>query len=210
MFSRSQKCRVVQPGSGAAAALVGYLLGTIPSADMASRVASGGKVDLRVTGSGNPGAMNAITQLGPGWGVTVLLADVAKGSLAAWAGERIGSESGAYLAGTAAIAGHIFPVWKRGRGGKGVATSAGASLVLFPAYFPLDALVAGLAAKRSANADRAIEISSFLWAVAAIVWWRAKWPNAWGPQPNLGLPLFALVSAAMMIIRVELAKRTKR
>lgn len=209
MLSSSQKCRVVRPGSGAAAALVGYLLGTVPSADMASH-AAGGKVDLRVSGSGNPGALNAINQLGPRWGVTVLLADIAKGALAAWAGGRIGAESGAYVAGTAAIAGHIFPVWNRFRGGKGVATSAGASLVLFPAYFPLDALVAGLTAKRSANADRAIEISSLLWVMAAVVWWRAKWPNAWGPEPNRGLPLFALVSAAMMIMRIELAKRSKQ
>ena len=207
MFSSSQRRRAVQPGSEAAAALIGYLLGTVPSADIASRAASGGRIDLRVAGSGNPGALNAINQLGTGWGVTVLLADVAKGSLAAWAGGRIGTESGAYVAGTAAIAGHIFPLWKRFQGGKGVATSAGASLVLFPAYFPLDALVAGLAAKRSGNADRAIEVSSLVWAVAAIIWWRAKWPNAWGPQANLGLPLFAVVSAAMMIIRVELAKR---
>jgi glycerol-3-phosphate acyltransferase PlsY len=192
------------------AAVVGYLLGTFPSADMASRAASGGGVDLRLAGSGNPGAMNAFGQLGSGWGAAVLVADVAKGSVAAWAGGRIGGDDGAYAAGTAAIAGHIFPLWSSFRGGKGVATSAGASLFLFPAYFPLDAGVAALAALRSANADRAIEVSSLLWAVASVLWWRARWPNAWGPPPNRGLPLFALLSALMMITRVELARRSHR
>ena len=211
MSHRCRKARSRRPGSRLpAAALVGYLLGTVPSADIASRVASRGTVDLRIMGTGNPGAMNAMGELGTGWGVVVLIADVAKGSLAGWVGGRIGGDNGAYAAGTAAIGGHVFPVWKGFRGGKGVATSAGASLVLFPAYFPLDAGVAALSAARSANADRAIEISSTMWAAAAVLWWRAKWPNAWGPRPTGGLPLFALVSASIMIARVQMAKRAHR
>lgn len=200
-------------GSGpklGAAALVGYLFGTVPSADIASRIASRGSVDLRIAGTGNPGAMNAAGQLGTGWGVAVLIADVAKGSLAARAGGYIAGDDGAYTAGTAVIAGHIFPLWRKFRGGKGVATSAGASLVLFPAYFPLDAAVAALSAVRSANADRAIEISSLAWASAAVLWWRAGWPNAWGPRPSAGLPAFALISAIIMITKVRMGKRAVR
>lgn len=193
-----------------AAGAAGYLLGTIPSAGMASRLASGGSVDLRVAGTGNPGAMNAMGQLGAGWGVAVLAADMAKGSFAAWLGGRLASDNGAFLAGAAAIAGHVFPAGKGFRGGKGVATSAGASLVLFPAYFPLDAGVAALSAVRSANADRAIEVSSLVWTLAAGVWCRNQWPNAWGPQPSAGLLVFAASSAAMMILRVELGKRQSR
>ncbi|MGH3579547.1 MAG: glycerol-3-phosphate acyltransferase [Mycobacterium sp.] len=193
-----------------AAGVAGYLLGTIPSAGIASRLASGGAVDLRVAGTGNPGAMNAMGQLGTGWGLAVLAADVAKGSCAAWLGGRLASDRGAFLAGTAAIAGHVFPVGKRFRGGKGVATSAGASLVLFPADFPLDAGVAALSAVRSANADRAIEVSSLVWALAAGLWWRKRWPNAWGPPPSAGLLLFAASSALMMIVRVELGRRRGR
>ena len=69
----------------AGAALAGYLAGTFPSADVASRLATGGKVDLRRAGTGNPGAMNAAQQLGRG-GDRVLVADAAKGALGAGVG----------------------------------------------------------------------------------------------------------------------------
>ena len=124
-------------------AVVGYLLGTIPSAGVVAWVATRGEINLREAGSGNPGAINAIKMLGTRWGVVVLVADIVKGTAAGLLGLLIAGDPGAYAAATAAIAGHIFPVWSGFRGGKGVATSAGACLAVFPAYFPIDMLVAG-------------------------------------------------------------------
>jgi glycerol-3-phosphate acyltransferase PlsY len=186
---------------------VGYACGLLPSAAIASRLATGGEVDLHTAGSGNPGATNAAAQLGTGWGLAVLAGDLAKGVVASRAGLRLGGSAGGYAAGAGAITGHVFPATTRFRGGKGVATSAGASLVLFPAYFPLDAAVAALAAARTANADRAIVISSAVWTGAAVIWWRARWPNAWGPPATAGLPAFAAAGAAVMLARLELNRR---
>lgn len=191
---------------------LGYLAGTIPSADLASRVAargSGQRVDLRTAGSNNPGALNAAQQLGTRWGIAVLVADAGKGVLGAWAGRRVAGAAGAYLAATASIAGHIFPVWNGFRGGKGVATSAGACLAVFPAYFPLDAAVAGLGAVGTRSPETAVRISSTVWVASAIVWWRRQWPNLWGPVPSVGLPLFATTSAAMILGKFATARTSR-
>src|ERR1700687_3292423 len=127
-----------------AAAAAGYAVGTIPSADVATRLATGGHADLRRQGSGNPGAANAMAVLGKGWGYGVLGADIAKGALACGLGRRMAGETGAHIGGTAAVVGHCFPVWTGFRGGKGVAASVGQCLMTFPAYFPIDLAVAGL------------------------------------------------------------------
>lgn len=192
---------------GTAAAL-GYLLGTVPSADLAARLASGGATDLRTTGSGNPGAANAIAQLGPGWGYGVLAADVAKGALAGVAGRVVAGDDAAHLAASAAVIGHCFPVWSRFRGGKGVAASAGQCLATFPAYTPIDLGVAALAAasprwKRRAFASTAV--ASAAWVAAATVWWRRGWPNGWGPPPSAALPLSAAVSSSVILYRFATA-----
>jgi glycerol-3-phosphate acyltransferase PlsY len=191
------------------AGIVGYLAGTFPSSSVASRLASGGSVDLRTAGSGNPGALNAAQQLGSGWGACVLVADATKGFVGAVAGRRLAGESGAYLAATAAVGGHIAPLWSRFRGGKGVATSAGACLAVFPAYFPLDAAVALAGAAGTRNPETATRISSLLWTLAAVVWWRRRWPNAWGPRPTVGLPLFAATSSSMILARFAQARRAR-
>ncbi|WP_395159497.1 glycerol-3-phosphate acyltransferase [Ilumatobacter sp.] len=183
------------------AALAGYLLGTMPSADIATRLASSPVADLRTAGSGNPGALNTATVLGVRWGAAVLVADMAKGAAAGAAGRAIAGPTGAYVAATASIAGHIVPVWSRGKGGKGVATSAGACLAVFPAYFPIDAAVAATAAATKRNTETAIWLSSAVWVAAAVVWWRRRLPNAWGPPPTAGLPLFALAGTAMILTK---------
>lgn len=191
------------PRLGWAAAL-GYLAGTLPSADVAARLATGGTSDLRSAGSGNPGAANAITQLGPRWGYAVLAADVAKGAAAASVGRAVAGGTGSHLAGTAAVVGHCFPVWSGLRGGKGVAASAGQCLATFPAYTPIDLGVAAVTAispwwKRRAFATTAT--ASVAWVGAAVLWWRYRWPNAWGPSPTAALPVAAAASSAVILYR---------
>ncbi len=193
-----------------AAAALGYGAGLLPSASLAARAASGGAVDLRSAGSGNPGATNAARQLGTGWGLAVLALDMGKGTVAAAVGRSLAGTAGGCAAGAASIAGHVFPATAGFRGGKGVATSAGASLVLFPAYFPLDVGVAYLSAARTEDADRAIQVSCGAWTAAAVLWWRRGLPNAWGPPVTGAVPAFAAAGSAVMLARLALGARRAR
>lgn len=195
------------------AAVVGYALGTFPTADLVAHGASGGSVDLRDAGSGNPGSANALDVLGPRAGAAVLLGDIGKGAIACGLGAAVAGPVGAHLAGTAAVGGHCYPAWAGFRGGKGVATSVGQCLVTFPAYFPIDAAVAiGTAVlpgwKRRAFATTAV--SSACWVVGGVVWWRRRWANAWGPAPTAWLPIASLASSAMIAHRFLAADAAKR
>ena len=180
----------------AVAAVVGYLLGTIPSAAVVAWLATRGEINLREAGSGNPGAINAIKMLGTRWGLVVLVADIAKGAAAVALGLLIGGDPGAYAAGTAAIA--LI---------KGVATSAGACLVAFPAYFPIDMAVAGASALRSRRADIGTQVACFVWIASAAIWWAADLPNLWGPDPSVGLLLFSLIGSAMILYKFRVKAR---
>lgn len=106
-----------------------YLLGTFPSAALVAR-ASG--VDIMTIGSGNPGASNVARALGWRKGVLVFLLDALKGATAALVGLWLGGRAGGYVLGGAAIIGHVFPLTRRLRGGKGVATGGGVIAVLHP------------------------------------------------------------------------------
>jgi acyl phosphate:glycerol-3-phosphate acyltransferase len=112
-----------------AACLIGYLLGSVPVAPLVARRYG---VDLRRTSDGNPGAWNALEQLGPRRAWPAFVGDGAKGSLAAWAGLAIGGIWVGYAAAAAAMLGHALPLFARFRGGKSVMTFVGASLVLAP------------------------------------------------------------------------------
>jgi glycerol-3-phosphate acyltransferase PlsY len=112
--------------------VVAYLLGTFPSAELVAK--RFGK-DITKVGSGNPGASNVIRELGWRAGMAVFLMDMAKAAIAvgiAWtvSGEQRGPL--AYAAMCGAIAGHVAPVMRKFRGGKGVASGGGALFVLFP------------------------------------------------------------------------------
>jgi glycerol-3-phosphate acyltransferase PlsY len=108
---------------------VAYLLGTFPSADLVARQHG---VDVTKAGSGNPGASNVIRLLGWKAGALVLVLDAAKGAIAAAIGLAIDGHRGAWILGVAAVVGHVFPVWRRFKGGRGVATGAGVFLVVYP------------------------------------------------------------------------------
>lgn len=188
---------------------MGYLLGSLPSADIVSRVAGRGELDLRGVGSGNPGAANAAAQLGNRWGLVVLALDLAKGTAAGVAGRAIGGDDGGYIAAAASIAGHIAPPWSAFNGGKGVATSAGACLAVFPAYFPVDAAVTALTASRVRNAEHTVQLASAAWVIAALAWWRFQLPNAWGPAPTRSLPAFAATGALLIVGAFARARRRR-
>ena len=189
-----------------AAALAGYMAGTFPTADIVTRYATNGNsdklVDIRTAGTGNPGALNAAKTLGWKWGALVLAGDAVKGALASIAGRALAGDSGAYAAGSGAVIGHCAPVWSGFRGGKGLATSAGTSLICFPAYVPIDlGLAAATLALSKGRAGTATYIASAVFILASVYWWRAKKGNLWGPEPTAGLPLYAITSSAIIAYR---------
>lgn len=106
-----------------------YLVGSFPTAVLVARA---GGHDVRVEGSGNPGASNVYRLMGLGPALVVFLGDALKGALPALVGLAAWDVAGAYVLGLAAILGHVFPVWSRFKGGRGVATAAGFTLVLYP------------------------------------------------------------------------------
>lgn len=119
--------------------VVAYLIGSVPFALLLSRWWGIG--DLHHVGSGNIGAANVLRASGITPGVIVAVLDIAKGAAGvAVARSMHGSESTTAVAGVAAIVGHIYPIWLRFRGGKGVATSCGVFSLLAPV--PLAAAVA--------------------------------------------------------------------
>jgi glycerol-3-phosphate acyltransferase PlsY len=118
--------------------VVAYLLGSIPVGYLLVRIFL--RKDVRAVGSGNIGATNVLRFGGKGLGAATFLGDVLKGCAAVWFGGYIGALLAAgtpqrnwmALAALAAVLGHVFPVWLRFKGGKGVATGFGVFLVAAP------------------------------------------------------------------------------
>lgn len=112
-------------------AAVGYFLGTIPFGYILVRAFRG--ADVRTTGSGNIGATN-VARTSPVLGVATLILDAVKGAVAVWLILALFPTAPilGFVAALAAISGHMFPIWLRFRGGKGVATGLGSFLLLTP------------------------------------------------------------------------------
>lgn len=116
----------------------GYLLGSIPFGYLAARL--GGAGDIRKVGSGNIGATNVLRTGRRDLALITLLGDAGKGAAAVLIAGALISPTAAAFAGGAAFVGHLFPVWLKFRGGKGVATFFG---ILFALVWPVG-IVAGL------------------------------------------------------------------
>ena len=108
---------------------VAYLLGSIPFGLVLTRAF--GKGDIREIGSGNIGATNVLRTGSKGLAAATLLLDVAKGALAVWLAQRFWPGFELHAA-AGALIGHLYPLWLRFRGGKGVATLLGILIVLLP------------------------------------------------------------------------------
>jgi glycerol-3-phosphate acyltransferase PlsY len=130
-----------------AVCFLGYLFGSFPMGYFAGRLSG---VDIRAVGSGNIGATNVLRVLGKRWGYTVFFVDAFKGfaavRLAFFVARHMPNppqhpEYFAILAAMLCIVGHTFPVWLRFKGGKGVATSAGALFGLMPMLVPFIVII---------------------------------------------------------------------
>ena len=145
---------------------VSYLLGSIPFGLLLTRAS--GRGDIRSIGSGNIGATNVLRTGSKGLAAATLLLDAAKGALAVWLAQRFWPGFELHAA-AGALIGHLYPVWLRFRGGKGVATLLGILIVLLPIAALVYALVwigllllvrissvAGMAAAASAPVTAAV------------------------------------------------------
>jgi len=123
-------------------------------------------VDVRTVGSGNVGATNVMRSVGKGAGLVAFVLDAAKGAVAALIAQRAGlGPTQAALAAVAAIIGHMYPVWLRFQGGKGVATGAGAFLPLAP----IATVVALVVFALTLALTRYVSLGSMLGSVALAV-----------------------------------------
>jgi acyl phosphate:glycerol-3-phosphate acyltransferase len=167
-------------------AFIGYLLGSIPFGVLLSRSQG---IDLRSVGSGNIGATNVLRTGNKGLAAATLLLDGAKGAVAVLLARHFAGEMAAVLAGFAAFVGHIYPVWLRFHGGKGVATMLGVCLAAMPAvglvfavlwlggalvtrYSSVGGLVAAVGAPVAALLFHQTEWALALAAMAALLWLR--------------------------------------
>src|SRR6202011_2651434 len=121
-----------------ATAMLGYLLGSIPSGYLAGRIAG---IDIRDSGSGNIGATNVVRVLGRRYGYSVFAIDFLKGLIAVIVATLVAKNAElterwvqifGVTAGVCSVLGHAFPIWLKFRGGKGVATSVGVIFGLMP------------------------------------------------------------------------------
>ena len=145
------------------ALIVGYLLGSIPFGLVLTRLAGLG--DVRNIGSGNIGATNVLRTGNKGLAVATLLLDALKGTAAVILASRYGPDM-AIIAGFGAFIGHLFPVWLKFRGGKGVSTYLGVLLGLQPLGFLIFAVVWLLTALASRYSSLAALIAAIVVPVA--------------------------------------------
>jgi acyl phosphate:glycerol-3-phosphate acyltransferase len=191
---------------GAALSLaIGYLLGSIPFGLILTRLAGAG--DLRAIGSGNIGATNVLRTGRKGLAAATLLLDALKATLAVVAASWAFGPEGGPAAAAGAVFGHLYPVWLRFRGGKGVATFLGGLIGLkcWPAaaafavvwlavagvtrYSSAAALAATAASPLVALAVRRDDVALTFAALAALIWFRHGTNIArlaGGSEPKIG------------------------
>jgi glycerol-3-phosphate acyltransferase PlsY len=162
--------------------LLGYFAGSVPFAFLLARRAG---IDVRLAGSGNVGAANVLRTTGAWRAVAVMALDVAKGAAAVLIVHvAAGGASAPALAGAAAVVGHIYPVWLRFHGGKGVAVAAG----VFSMLSPLATAVAASLFLTVVWATRYVSLASIAATLALppIAWWAGAPPAVIGAAAGTG------------------------
>lgn len=184
--------------------VLGYLIGSIPTAFIAGRLLKGG--DIRRMGDGNAGARNAFFELGTKAGIGVFVIDAGKGALAIVIAQAAGlSQATTLLTGVAAVVGHNWPVFIGFRGGRGEATTIGvlATLMTPPMLIMLVATLATLIIKKNV-----ILASAVLFVPLPLVSWLMGVPG-WLIGYGIALPcLIALTHLLRTRHRTQVEVRT--
>jgi len=150
-----------------------YLIGSVPTGYL---LGSRAGIDIRKAGSGNIGATNVARVLGKREGILTLLADAGKGYVAVWIAAHLQpAESLTALAGIAAFLGHLYPIFLKFRGGKGVSTAVGALLALAPLAVPILIAVFGATIAISRKTSLASMVAA---AAAPVTLWLLSYPHA--------------------------------
>jgi glycerol-3-phosphate acyltransferase PlsY len=170
------------------AILAGFLIGSIPTADLIGKARG---VNLRTAGTGNPGTANALRVVGRGAAITILILDLLKGAGAAIFGAAQGGDATAVAAAVAAVAGQVLNPWFAFRGGKGLGVAGGAALVIWPLGIAvvIPVVVVGAIALRAAAGATLGILSLF---VLSIYWAEQGWTTLWGIIPDDTLVWFTI------------------
>ena len=164
-----------------------YLLGSVPTGYL---MGAWKGIDVRTVGSGNIGATNVARLVGKRQGILTLVADAAKGFIPVFAAIQLGFAPAAALVGSAVFLGHLYPIFLKFQGGKGVATALG----VFAGLAPLATLVLIVIFAAVALTSRIVSLSSMVAALAApVTLWVFSYPPA-----VVGL---SVLIASMIILR---------
>ena len=175
------------------AVLLGYLIGSIPSADVIARRSGH---DLRSAGSRNPGTANALRVAGRKVAAIVLAIDIAKGATSVLVGSALAGAAGSVGAGVAAVAGQVLNPWFRFKGGKGLGVTAGVTAVAWPPGLLVVLPFAAGGAKFLRAAGGAI-LGLIAYLFGAILWAENDWATPWGAPTDDGLVWLAIGVAAL-------------
>lgn len=180
--------------SAVMAIIIGYLLGSIPFAYIASRLKKG--ADIRQVGGGNVGALNTLREIGLLPGLVVLIADIAKGSaavlIAVWLDLPL---IWIFVAGFAAVIGHNWPIFLKFKGGKGAATTIGVLLALSPAEFAISFAIMAIVIVITSNVRLAIVVGL---ALLPLIIWQFNGSGMLIAY-SLALPLFLLIRSLLSL-----------
>src|SRR5882672_5065649 len=147
--------------------LLGYLLGSIPFGLLLTRLA--GTDDLRSIGSGNIGATNVLRTGRKGLAAATLICDALKGTVAVLIANYLGGFNAAMLAALGAFLGHLFPIWLKFRGGKGVAVYIGVLIAMFPPAAVVFCVLWAAVAATSRYSSLSALVASFVTPI--FLWW---------------------------------------
>jgi glycerol-3-phosphate acyltransferase PlsY len=188
------------------ALVAGYLAGGAPTADWVAAVRG---IDLRASGSGNPGANNARRVGGPALGIVVLTVEVAKG-IAIVAAARAVDPAFEVPVAIAGVAGNVFNPFRRFAGGQGLGISLGLLIAAWPTIVPgvllvIAAVAAGL------RRTPAAAISAFVFLIGSAVAWRSMdLPMAWGVDNDQVIVLAIGITVVMLPKQVGNLMRDRR
>jgi glycerol-3-phosphate acyltransferase PlsY len=174
--------------------ILGYLLGSIPFGLVLTKLA--GTQDLRSIGSGNIGATNVLRTGRKGLAAATLLCDMLKGTVAVLIANYLGGFNAAMLAALGAFLGHLFPVWLKFRGGKGVAVYIGVLIAMFPPAAMVFCVLWAATAATSRYSSLSALVASFVTPI--FLWWFG--------HPALA-SLFAVLTMLLFYMHRENIKR---